>query len=106
MRPLLLPDPGRSHGGPSPTATHAEPGRDTRQGWGVATLPTNARGFLPFRPAAPSPRQAIHLAPIGNSSCRRPARVVDVDHTAPNITWVTDITYLWTREGWLYLAVI
>src|SRR5207245_7566926 len=79
MRPLLLPDPGRSHGGPSPTATHAEPGRDTRQGWGVATLPTNAGGFLPFRPAAPSPRQAIHLAPTGNSSCRRPARVVDVD---------------------------
>ena len=26
--------------------------------------------------------------------------------TAPNTTWVTDITYLWTREGWLYLAVI
>jgi len=26
--------------------------------------------------------------------------------TAPNRAWVTDITYLWTREGWLYLAVI
>jgi len=26
--------------------------------------------------------------------------------TAPDTTWVTDITYLWTREGWLYLAVI
>jgi transposase InsO family protein len=26
--------------------------------------------------------------------------------TAPNLAWVTDITYLWTREGWLYLAVI
>jgi putative transposase len=25
---------------------------------------------------------------------------------APNTAWVTDITYLWTREGWLYLAVI
>ena len=24
----------------------------------------------------------------------------------PNSTWVTDITYLWTLEGWLYLAVI
>jgi putative transposase len=24
----------------------------------------------------------------------------------PNRTWVTDITYLWTLEGWLYLAVI
>ena len=25
---------------------------------------------------------------------------------APDTTWVTDITYLWTREGWLYLAVM
>jgi len=25
---------------------------------------------------------------------------------APNKTWVTDITYIWTPEGWLYLAVI
>jgi transposase InsO family protein len=24
----------------------------------------------------------------------------------PNLTWVTDITYLWTLEGWLYLAVV
>jgi transposase InsO family protein len=24
----------------------------------------------------------------------------------PNSVWVTDITYIWTEEGWLYLAVI
>jgi hypothetical protein len=24
----------------------------------------------------------------------------------PNKAWVTDITYIWTREGWLYVAVI
>jgi len=24
----------------------------------------------------------------------------------PNQSWVTDITFLWTQEGWLYLAVI
>jgi putative transposase len=24
----------------------------------------------------------------------------------PNETWVTDVTYVWTLEGWLYLAVI
>ena len=25
---------------------------------------------------------------------------------APNQLWLSDITYIWTREGWLYLAVI
>jgi transposase InsO family protein len=25
---------------------------------------------------------------------------------APNEAWVTDVTYVWTEEGWLYLAVI
>ena len=26
--------------------------------------------------------------------------------TAPNQAWVTDITYVWTRQGWLYVAAI
>jgi transposase InsO family protein len=26
--------------------------------------------------------------------------------SAPNRIWVTDITYIWTREGWMYLAAI
>jgi putative transposase len=25
---------------------------------------------------------------------------------APNEKWVADITYIWTQEGWLYLAVV
>ena len=24
----------------------------------------------------------------------------------PNTSWVADITYIWTKEGWLYLATI
>jgi transposase InsO family protein len=33
---------------------------------------------------------------------------LDQDFTAtkPNQKWVTDITYIWTKEGWLYLAVV
>ena len=30
----------------------------------------------------------------------------DFTASAPNQRWVGDITYLWTPEGWLYLAVI
>lgn len=30
----------------------------------------------------------------------------DFTATAPNEKWVGDITYIWTEEGWLYLAVI
>ena len=30
----------------------------------------------------------------------------DFSAEAPNQKWVSDITYLWTAEGWLYLAVI
>jgi putative transposase len=28
------------------------------------------------------------------------------DAEKPNEKWVTDITYIWTEEGWLYLAVV
>lgn len=28
------------------------------------------------------------------------------DVSQPNKVWVTDITYIWTHEGWLYLAVV
>ena len=30
----------------------------------------------------------------------------DFDVPSPNLAWATDITYLRTRDGWLYLAVI
>jgi transposase InsO family protein len=30
----------------------------------------------------------------------------DFTASAPNRKWVSDITYLWTSEGWLYLAVV
>ena len=35
------------------------------------------------------------------TSCERQFTV-----PTPNTAWVTDITYIWTREGWLYLVVI
>lgn len=42
-----------------------------------------------------------HLHPVApNVLARRFAA------RAPDTAWVTDITYVWTQEGWLYLAVI
>jgi transposase InsO family protein len=37
-----------------------------------------------------------------------PENILDQDFTAtaPNQKWVGDITYIWTSEGWLYLAVV
>ena len=34
--------------------------------------------------------------------------IIDQDFTAtaPNQKWGVDISYVWTREGWLYLAVV
>jgi len=48
------------------------------------------RGYYSSKPAVVSPN---HLA-----------RQFDV--SAPNVAWVTDITYIRTYEGWLYLSVV
>lgn len=42
-----------------------------------------------------------HRLPIADNLLER-----DFSATAPNQKWVQDITYLWTSEGWLYLAVV
>lgn len=42
-----------------------------------------------------------HLYKIGKNILKR-----RFDTTRPNRYWVADVSHLWTREGWLYLAVI
>ena len=42
-----------------------------------------------------------HSRPVAPNSLAR-----DFKATAPNQKWVGDITYIWTQEGWLYLAVV
>lgn len=42
-----------------------------------------------------------HSNPVAANALKRNFTAV-----APNRIWVTDITYIWTREGWAYLAVI
>ncbi len=42
-----------------------------------------------------------HKLPVAANTLDRQFTV-----TAPNRVWAGDITYLWTEEGWLYLAVV
>ena len=42
-----------------------------------------------------------HAFPIADNLLKRDFHVDE-----PTRVWVTDITYVWTREGWLYLAAI
>lgn len=42
-----------------------------------------------------------HAEPIASNVLAR-----DFSSTAPDRKWVGDITYVWTGEGWLYLAVL
>ena len=50
-----------------------------------------------FRPQRAQP----HSLPVAENHLVRQAAVA-----APNRVWVADITYLWTEEGWLYLAAV
>jgi putative transposase len=49
-------------------------------------------------------RPGFHGGAVHNVAANILDRQFDV--TAPNTVWVTDITYIRTHEGWLYLAVV
>jgi putative transposase len=55
-----------------------------------------ARRKRPFRPR--TTKAGSNAAP--NLLAKAPAL------QAPNQVWVADITYIWTQEGWLYLAAV
>jgi putative transposase len=44
---------------------------------------------------------STHTLPVAPNRLNR-----DFTPSAPNQTWTSDITYLWTDEGWLYLAIV
>src|SRR5438094_84154 len=68
--------------------------------WGVDDR--GARGVHPAAPRSPDPADgARHPFPVApNVLARR------FEQPVPDAAWVTDITYIPTGEGWLYLAVI
>lgn len=54
------------------------------------------------------PRRRFVVTTDSNHSQPVAANLLDQDFGAdqPNTRWVSDITYVWTREGWLYLAAV
>ena len=54
----------------------------------------------PVRARYPQTTQSYHNLPVFRNM------VKDLEVTAPNQAWVSDITYLRTREGFVYLALI
>lgn len=64
-------------------------------------MPRAARRARPRRRAMPADTgtRALHLVAPNLLDRQFTA-------TAPNQKWVADFTYIWTHEGWLYLAVV
>jgi putative transposase len=56
-----------------------------------------AKGRRKYRPTTDSD----HALPVAPNLLER-----DFHAERPDTVWVSDITYLWTRQGWMYLAVI
>lgn len=44
---------------------------------------------------------SAHALPVADNLLKQ-----DFSASRPNEKWVSDITYIWTEEGWIYLAVI
>jgi putative transposase len=63
----------------------------------MVTLGLRARAKRKFKATTDSE----HLFPIANNVLDRAFKT-----TEPDRVWVADMTYIWTGEGWLYLAVI
>ena len=57
-----------------------------------------ARPKRAFRPRTTDSKHSNPIAPNQLKAAPEP--------TAPNQIWVTDITYIWTVQGWIYLAAV
>lgn len=64
-------------------------------------LMKEANIFVRYRKKYKVTTNSKHGKPVFENILNRQFKVME-----PNKAWVSDITYLWTQEGWLYLAVV
>lgn len=67
----------------------------------VAKLMKEARIEVRYQKKYKVTTNSKHKQPVFDNLLKRKFEIA-----APNMTYVADITYIWTQEGWLYLAVV
>ena len=77
-----------------------------QRGYGVGRyqargLMREAEVFVRYRRRYRVTTDSNHCLPVFPNRLER-----DFAMSAPNQAWASDISYLWTQEGWLYLAVV
>lgn len=81
---------------------------DVRDAGFVCSRPRVARLMREAGLRARPRRRARPQSPVSDAIHTLAPNVLDRDFvaTAPNQKWVADFTYVWTREGWLFVAVV
>ena len=69
--------------------------------WKVRSLMKEAEVYVRHKKKYKATTNSNHKQPIFENKLNR-----QFDVAAPNQAYVGDITYIWTQEGWLYLAVV
>ena len=67
----------------------------------TAQLMKEANVWVRYKKKYKSTTNSEHNKPIYDNKLKQ-----DFDFQQPNQAWVQDITYIWTSQGWLYLAVL
>lgn len=82
--------------------------REDLKAWGHAVSERTVGRYLRemgLRAVPPEPylvtTDSSHLQPVFEDLLQQ-----DFEAEKPNQVWVSDITYIWTSEGWVYLAAV
>ena len=67
----------------------------------TAQLMKEANVWVRYKKKYKATTNSGHKKPVYDNELKQ-----DFDVQRPNQAWVQDITYIWTSEGWLYLAVV